>query len=303
MKTNDGSLKLIPLIDKSDVTINQADTIADNFGWMGAVYYRIVQTSYQNKNYYTLLGYDENNIRSNKKIIEVLTFENDKPIFDNNNLPILTLELKNYLDPKLLNKYKVLDQTKSSIPCEPIFSLPNDFKLNAWLDRLVFERLEKKCIHIEALLKANNNNWEQTFYILTAKYFGQKTNEQAFEWLANNLPLQVIAKHKDKLSHIEALVLGTAGFFDKKLDDDYLQFLQKEYFYFKKKYNLISIDKTIWKFGKMRPSNFPTLRLMQFASLIYQSSHLFSKVLDVENLKELKEMYQLKSTIMIWNFF
>ena len=81
MKTNDGSLKLIPLIDKSDVTINQADTIADNFGWMGAVYYRIVQTSYQNKNYYTLLGYDENNIRSNKKIIEVLTFENDKPIF------------------------------------------------------------------------------------------------------------------------------------------------------------------------------------------------------------------------------
>lgn len=81
MKTSDGSLKLIPLIDKSDVTINQADTIADNFGWMGAVYYRIIQTSHQNKNYYTLLGYDENNIRSNKKIIEVLTFENGKPLF------------------------------------------------------------------------------------------------------------------------------------------------------------------------------------------------------------------------------
>lgn len=81
MKTSDGSLKLIPLIDKSDVTINQADTIADNFGWMGAVYYRIIQTSHLNKNYYTLLGYDENNIRSNKKLIEVLTFENGKPMF------------------------------------------------------------------------------------------------------------------------------------------------------------------------------------------------------------------------------
>jgi len=245
------------------------------------------------------IAHKHSNDKKYDNVILHVVFENDKPIFDNNNLPILTLELKNYLDPKLLNKYKVLDQTKSSIPCEPIFSLPNNFKLNAWLDRLVFERLEKKCIHIEALLKANNNNWEQTFYILTAKYFGQKTNEQAFEWLANNLPLQVIAKHKDKLSHIEALVLGTAGFFDKKLDDDYLQFLQKEYLYFKKKYNLISIDKTIWKFGKMRPSNFPTLRLMQFASLIYQSSHLFSKVLDVENLKDLKEMYQLKHVHLI----
>lgn len=81
MKTSDGSLQLIPLIDKSDVTINQADTIADNLGWMGAVYYRIIQTSHQNKTYYTLLGYDENNIRSNKKLIEVLTFENGKPMF------------------------------------------------------------------------------------------------------------------------------------------------------------------------------------------------------------------------------
>jgi hypothetical protein len=81
MKTNDGSLKLIPLIDKSDVTTNVADTISDNLGWMGAVYYRIVQTNNQGKNYYTLLGYDENNIRSNKKVIEVLTFDKDKPVF------------------------------------------------------------------------------------------------------------------------------------------------------------------------------------------------------------------------------
>jgi hypothetical protein len=81
MRTADGSLKLLPLIDKSDVTSDMADTVGNNFGWIGAVYYRIIQTQAGNKNYYTLLGYDENNIRSNKKIVEVLSFENGQPVF------------------------------------------------------------------------------------------------------------------------------------------------------------------------------------------------------------------------------
>lgn len=81
MRTKDGSLKLFPLIDKSDVTKNIEDTIGNNFGWIGAVYYQIIETRWFDKNYYTLLGYDENNIRSNKKIIEVLTFKNDEPVF------------------------------------------------------------------------------------------------------------------------------------------------------------------------------------------------------------------------------
>lgn len=81
MRTTDGSLKLFPLIDKSDITINLADTFANNKGWIGAVYYKIVQTKSGNQNYYTLLGYDENNIRSNRKIIETLSFSNDEPLF------------------------------------------------------------------------------------------------------------------------------------------------------------------------------------------------------------------------------
>ncbi len=81
MKTSDGSLKLFPLIDKSDITINIADTISNNKGWIGAVYYRIIQTKKSDENLYTLLGYDENNIRSNRKIIEVLSFKNKEPQF------------------------------------------------------------------------------------------------------------------------------------------------------------------------------------------------------------------------------
>ena len=114
MRTADGSLKLFPLIDKSDVTNNMSDTIGNNFGWIGAVYYKIIQTAAGGKNYYTLLGYDENNIRSNKKIIEVLSFENDQPIFggayfnfsDNTSLKQnprrLILEYKKNASPRLV---------------------------------------------------------------------------------------------------------------------------------------------------------------------------------------------------------
>lgn len=90
MKTADGSLKLFPLIDKSDVTTNMSDTIADNLGWMGAVYYKIIQKKSLGKNYYTLIGFDQNNIRSDKKIIEILTFNNDKPIFGSRQFSIVS---------------------------------------------------------------------------------------------------------------------------------------------------------------------------------------------------------------------
>lgn len=113
MKTADGSLKLFPLIDKSDITTNMADTIADNFGWIGAVYYKMVETKAAGKNYYTLLGYDENNIRSNKKLIEVLTFEDGKPVFGarqfsiasgfgyNNKMARFIMEFKKDASPRL----------------------------------------------------------------------------------------------------------------------------------------------------------------------------------------------------------
>ncbi len=113
MRTNDGSLKLFPLIDKSDVTANIADTIADNYGWIGAVYYKIIRTENKGQAVYTLLGYDENNIRSNKKIIEVLSFKDGKPVFGsqqfsiasgygyNNKMARFVMEYKKQASPRL----------------------------------------------------------------------------------------------------------------------------------------------------------------------------------------------------------
>jgi hypothetical protein len=111
MKTADGSLRLFPLIDKSAVTINAEDTVGNNFGWIGAVYYKLVEKHAFGKNYYTLLGYDENNINSNKKIIEILTFNNDEPLFGGSYF--------SFQDNSVIKKYRsrfIMEYKKNASP-------------------------------------------------------------------------------------------------------------------------------------------------------------------------------------------
>lgn len=111
MKTKDGSIKLFPLIDKSSVTINEQDTIGDNFGWMGAVYYKIIEKNAFGKNFYTLLGYDENNMNSNKKVIEILTFKDGEPIFGGGNFSFQD----NSVNKRGMARY-VMEYKKNSSP-------------------------------------------------------------------------------------------------------------------------------------------------------------------------------------------
>jgi hypothetical protein len=160
MKTADGSLKLFPLIDKSDVTISLADTTADNKGWIGAVYYKIVATSYMNQPYYTLLGFDENNIRSNRKIIEVLHFENGQPIFggsyisfaeDADKKPVASRHILEY--QKDAGARLVYDEDLQMIIAEHLYS-PSNEPQKKWTlipdgDYEGFKWLQGKWIHVE----------------------------------------------------------------------------------------------------------------------------------------------------------
>ena len=130
MKTSDGSLKLYPLIDKSDVTINLTDTIGNNKGWIGAVYYRIIQTKSGNQNYYTLIGYDENNIRSNRKIIEVLNFINDEPEFGGRYFSFENDTLKRPTTSRYIMEYKKAAGAR--------------LNYDENLDMIVFEHLESE---------------------------------------------------------------------------------------------------------------------------------------------------------------
>lgn len=234
--------------------------------------------------------------QSDKKYNSVIlhvVYINDTEIFYENGKPIPCLELRNFIPPLTLKKHHHLLLNKYTVACEKIFDIPPSPIITNFLERLLVERLEDKCGAIESLLIQNNKNWETVFYQLTAKYFGMKTNAQPFDWLAQNLPLSVLTKHKNSLIQIESFVFGVAGFLNSQNKNDYINLMEREFTFLRAKYQLKTMDKSIWKFSKTRPANFPTVRLAQFASLIFHSSHLFSKCLTVKNIIELKALYNI----------
>jgi hypothetical protein len=174
------------------------------------------------------------------------------------------------------------------VPCEKQIKEVPSFLINATLDKLLLERMERKSESITASLKLNNNNWEETFYQHLARNFGFKTNSEPFELLAKSLPSIVLAKHKSSLLQIEALLFGQAGMLEKHFEDKYALELQNEYAFLKQKFKLTPIDEHLWKFMRLRPVNFPSIRIAQFANLVFNSSHLFSKTIETTSIESLK---------------
>jgi hypothetical protein len=233
----------------------------------------------------------------NNTILHVV-YEHDQNIYRIDGTAIPTVVLKNKIPDQYLQRYWELSVSKQKIPCEyRFFAVPTVLK-NLWLERLVVERLEDKTLEIRNGLEQTKNNWEETFYQFLARNFGAKQNSTAFEALAKSLPLIVLSKHKNNLFQLEALLLGQAGFLSKsetqKTSDTYWLELQKEYTFLAKKYQLISLKASSWQFGRMRPANFPTIRLAQFAVLIHQSTHLFSKILVEPNVNDLRKMFLIQ---------
>lgn len=230
----------------------------------------------------------------NNTILHVV-YEHDQNIYRIDGSPIPTLELKNKISDQYVQRYWELSTSKQKIPCEHRFFAVSASLKKLWLERLVVERLEDKTLEIRRSLEQTQNNWEETFYQFLARNFGAKQNSAAFEALAKSLPLITLSKHKSNLLQLEALLLGQAGFLSTsetgKTTDVYWIALQKEYDFLAKKYHLIPLNASSWQFGRMRPANFPTIRLAQFAVLIHQSTHLFSKILIEPDVNCLRKMF------------
>ena len=171
--------------------------------------------------------------------------------------------------------------------------MPN-ITIQLWLNRLAVERLEEKSIQIKDRLKANKGDWETTFYQLLARSFGGKVNAEPMEELAKRTGLKIIGKHRDHLFQLEALLFGQSGLLKEQKKDVYPQQLKKEYAFLSKKYSLVPLSAVNWKLLRLRPANFPTIRIAQFATLLYQTRHLFSKALAAQNIRELENIFDVK---------
>ncbi len=236
-----------------------------------------------------------NNDKSYNNVILHVVDNFDKEITNKNNIKIPTIELK--FNKKYLENFKYLITSRINIKCINRINFIDEFTINFWLDKLLIERLEEKSKTVDNILQKNKNNWDETFYKLLAVNFGLKTNALPFELLASSLPLNIIYKHKNSLFQLEALLFGQAGFLEQNIKNDkYFNNLKTEYKYLKKKYKLNNLNNYIWKFNKLRPNNFPTIRIAQFAALINNSSKLFSVILEINNTKELFNLFKFTAS-------
>ena len=220
-----------------------------------------------------------------KNIILHVVWQDDAAV----ELPFPVLELQNRVSKFLLKRYDELMNATTFIPCEKSIHQVNGLTWKSWKDRLLAERLQNKATIIFEHLAANNNHWEETFWWLLANNFGIKVNSTAFEKIAKSLPVSVLAKHKNQIHQLEALLFGQAGLLQNNFKDAYPSMLQKEYLFYKAKYKLRPIEAPVF-FLRMRPANFPSVRLAQLSMLIHQSSNLFSVVKKTTSLKAITQL-------------
>ena len=235
-------------------------------------------------------------------VILHVVYKDDQPVIMPDGRKVPTLELYNRIPDELYQRYHYLVfSNQAFIPCEATLKTVDDITMRNWLTRVLVERLEKKSAVVIEALAVNRGDWEETFYRLLAANFGFKVNALPFEMMAKSLPQIILAKHKNYPLQIEALIFGQAGFLEDDFVDEYPRKLKEEYNFLRKKHKLTPVEKHLWKFLRMRPQNFPTIRLAQFAALVINSNHLFSKILEVKDVTQLRDLFANAKVHPYWD--
>ena len=230
-------------------------------------------------------------------VILHVVWEHDVPVFRKSNTSIPTLILKDYANKDLLNNYYVLFQGRSKwINCDRGFQSTDDFILKNWLERLFIERLEQKAETIRTLLQKSQNEWEAVLFKMLTRSFGSKINADAFLSLADSIPYSVVRKTRSNLIQLEALFFGQAGLLNEASQTSYHQNLKTEYAFLQKKFKLINQQVLPMQFFRLRPPNFPTIRLSQLAHLVHRQPHLFSDILGAGTKDRFYEVLHAETT-------
>lgn len=221
----------------------------------------------------------------NNVILHVV-WENDATT---NSIPVV--ELKERVSGILLQRYRELMNSSAFTACEKSIHTVREIVWKSWKERLLAERLSRKAEIIYGYLQQNGCHWEETFWWLLTRNFGIRVNADAFEALARSIPMNLLAKHRSQIHQLEALLFGQAGLLKRnpgKLgeEDDYLLLLRREYEFLQSKYSIQPIPIPV-HFLRMRPGNFPTLRLAQLAMLVHGSVHLFSGIKDATTVEDI----------------
>lgn len=297
LKTNEG--EVLSLVSVGEHNINSGPDFfnarlkIDNQLWAGNVEIHVKSSDWFLHNHEIDKAYDN--------VILHVVWEHDTEVYRKDNTIIPTLELKEYIPNTLLNNYKRLFNKQNKwINCENDFAEVNTFIFKNGLERLYFERLERKTETIENLLEASKNDWEAVLFKMLAKNFGLKVNGEAFFSLAQSLDFSIVRKVQSNQENLEALLFGQAGLLNDDIQNTYYLNLVKAYQFLKQKFQLENNNVLPIQFFRLRPLNFPTIRLSQLASLYHNNQNVFSKIIKTNTLEEFYELFKV-STSKFWN--
>jgi hypothetical protein len=193
-------------------------------------------------------------------------------------------------------RYLELSESKQHIPCASYISGIDSFKMQFWLDRIAIERMERKTTEISGLMKETSNDLEEVFHRILFRYFGFKTNALPFEMLARSLTAKLLRKYSSSLHSLESLLFGQAGLLDIDDTDEYSFMLKSEYEFLKNKHSLVAMDGSLWKYAKLRPMNFPTIRLAQLAAILNKYQSLWEIVVTLDKIKDIYGIFDVTAS-------
>ena len=261
----------------------------DNQLWAGNVEIHINTSDWYLHNHEKDKAYDN--------VILHVVWNDDAEIFREDNSTIPALEIKDYVFPQALNNYtELFSKNRKWINCENNVSELDSFTIANWLERLFFERLERKTKEISSFLEKSKNNWEEVLFKLISKNFGLKLNCDSFLSISNSIDFSIIRKLEKNKTSLEALFFGQANLLNTEIQDSYYQELKKEYDFLSNKFNLSNQGVISLQFFRLRPVNFPTIRLSQLAGLYSKNNNLFSLLIKVKSIKEIYEIFNVRAS-------
>lgn len=235
---------------------------------------------------------------SYENVILHVVWEENKPVYRKDGTRMPTLQLKGRVEEHLINSFQKLVNNPSSVPCQVAFRQIDETVKHSMIDKAALQRLESKARIVLNLLNQNKGDWEETTYQLVAANFGFKVNKEPFQQLSRALPYKLIQKHKQNPVQVEALLFGMGGFLVAKSKDEYLSSLVTEFNFLEKKYSIESLKMNVvqWKFLRLRPANFPTLRIAQLAALLSSQQNIFSAIINAPDAKTMARIFEFNTT-------
>ncbi|MBK9176066.1 MAG: DUF2851 family protein [Flavobacteriales bacterium] len=217
-----------------------------------------------------------------------VVYEHDMDVRTSSGRQVPTVELFPRIATGSIAAYQALMRGKGFVPCASQIQYVDHTRIGPWLERVLVERLERKAAEVEVLYRGLGNDAAETLYHLLARAFGLKVNAAPFGMLAQALPLKILLKHRDDLTRTEALLFGQAGLLQVDFVEEYPRLLQQEHAILAGMHGLRPAPMAAWKFGRMRPVNFPTVRIAQFAQLVMHCEGAFIDLLEINDTMVLR---------------